>query len=185
VPPSLHSTPVICRKLLSLLLLPGLCGSAQHSGGVRSGDQPIPGATISASSGERKIVTTTDESGKYTLTKLGPGTWTIEVEMFGFVTARQQLLVVDSDTRLEWTLELKPFTPAPLQSRTPQRPVQDLTVNETAAVDEVRQDAVAPSESAENANEAFLVNGSVSGGLNVGAFEQVYADAAGDGLGYG
>ena len=57
------------------------------------GGQPLPGATVIATEGNHRAVTTTDESGKYELPDLAPGTYTVEVQMFGFQTAHKELQI--------------------------------------------------------------------------------------------
>jgi hypothetical protein len=70
--------------------------AAQHSGTVRAADQPVPGATVVATMGDAKIATSTGEDGTYFFRDLPAGVWLIEVEMFGFVTQGQPL-IVDGD----------------------------------------------------------------------------------------
>ena len=69
--------------VLILLLEPVCAHAAQVGGTVRAADQLIPGATVTARSGESKIVAYTDENGRYTL-ELKPGVWDVEIAMFGF-----------------------------------------------------------------------------------------------------
>src|SRR2546430_3505778 len=99
--------------LLFVLLLSPL-SAAQYGGTVRSSELTIPGATISATQGEQKIVTTTDDGGQYVLANLPAGAWTLQVEMFGFKVAQREITVDDKPGKIEWTLELKPLSePAP------------------------------------------------------------------------
>ena len=93
--------------LLFMLVLCPLF-AAQQSGTVRSGDLVIPGATITATQGDKKIVTTADESGQYVFKDLPAGAWTLQVAMFGFTPARREVTVHDKPSTLDWTLELKP-----------------------------------------------------------------------------
>ncbi len=198
---------------LFLLLTPSW--AVQQSGTVRSGGFPIPGATVTAAQGEQKIVTTTDDGGQYTLNNLPAGAWTLQVDIFGFTTARRQVTIDDKASSLEWTLELKPLStsvpniqqptskiqnptsaPRVRAARPSQAPAggrqnsggfQNLSLNDTAegpamaAGDGSRAaDTVAP-EAAGNANEAFLVNGSLSSGLDApgqqGPFDRFLAVA--------
>src|SRR5438045_4330960 len=55
-----------------------------QSGTVKSEGQPIPGATVRATQGDRALITVTDANGTFTLDKMTPGTWTVDVDMFGF-----------------------------------------------------------------------------------------------------
>ena len=66
--------------------------AAEVSGGsVRSRGLPIPGATVTAVQGDRKVVTATDVSGRFTLPGLAPGSWTVTVEMTGFSPASKTI----------------------------------------------------------------------------------------------
>ena len=79
-------------KLVSFLLLCATCAILHgQSGLVKSANQPIPGATIIATQGDQKIVTTTDPTGRYALPQVADGTWTVTVEMFGFEPAKKQV----------------------------------------------------------------------------------------------
>ncbi len=62
----------------------------EHTGTVRAADQFIPGATVTAIQGGAKVVTYTDEKGRYAF-DLTPGVWEIEIKMFGFKTLTQNL----------------------------------------------------------------------------------------------
>jgi len=55
-----------------------------QSGFVKSGNQPIPGATIAVTSLGQKLVTTTDQDGHYVLPETPARDCSIEVRMFGF-----------------------------------------------------------------------------------------------------
>ena len=74
------------RLFLSFLLGAGYLAAVQHSGSIRAADQFIPGATVTARQGGAKLVTSTDEAGRYTL-DLTPGFWEMQVEIFGFKPA--------------------------------------------------------------------------------------------------
>src|SRR4051812_49086228 len=70
---------VLC---FSCVLAPS--ASAETRGQVAFGGVPVPGATVTASQGEKKFVAITDLIGMYVLPDLTEGTWTIEIEMLGF-----------------------------------------------------------------------------------------------------
>ena len=81
------------------LAMPAAMASAQTAastthvtGTVRSAGLPIPGATVMARQGDRRISTTTDENGQYEL-DLPSGTWNVEVNMMAFGTARRDVVV--------------------------------------------------------------------------------------------
>jgi hypothetical protein len=93
------------RLLACLLLVPGVLCAVQHSGSVRAADQFIPGASVTARQGGAKVVAYTDESGRYSM-ELTPGTWELEVDLFGFRPKTQRLEVTNESTVIEWTLEM-------------------------------------------------------------------------------
>ncbi len=97
-----------CR-ILPLGLFVVLCGSAfAQSGFVKSGGQPIPGATITALQGEQKFATVTDSDGHYGFSLLGPGAWTVTVDMFGFDTQKKDVDFAASTGPVNFELTLKP-----------------------------------------------------------------------------
>jgi len=86
--------------LLSLLLL------AEHRGHVTIGGVPIPGATVTFTRGEQKLVTTTDANGAYAIPDLPDGTWTVQVEMLGFAPVKQDLASASGALASEWELKM-------------------------------------------------------------------------------
>ncbi|HXA48776.1 MAG TPA: carboxypeptidase-like regulatory domain-containing protein, partial [Candidatus Acidoferrum sp.] len=93
------------RFVLCLLWVPALLPAIQHTGSVRAADQFIPGVTVTARQGGAKVEAFTDEAGRYTL-YLTPGTWDLEVTMFGFRAKSQRLVVTNEPTVIEWTIEM-------------------------------------------------------------------------------
>jgi trimeric autotransporter adhesin len=167
----------LLAALIASLSLPASAQSTVTSTGVvKFGGQPLPGATVIAIQGDHRIMTTTDESGAYQLDGLAPGTYSLEVQMFGFQTAHKQIqIAAASQPTTEWTLELQ--TVRQREPREPgQRPQQQQGGFRAAAgttENELDQLAAsAPQDMAQppsaNANEAFLVNGSISNGLQTG-----------------
>jgi hypothetical protein len=62
-----------------------------YHGHVMFGGVPVPGATVTATQGEKKFVAVTDLRGGYSFPELGKGPITIQVEMRGFSTVRQEV----------------------------------------------------------------------------------------------
>ena len=50
----------------------------------------VPGAVVTATQGEKKVVAYTDENGRYTM-DLDSGVWDIKVEMFQFTPVHAKL----------------------------------------------------------------------------------------------
>jgi hypothetical protein len=166
---------LLAALLASLSLPAGAQSTVTSTGVVKFGGQPLPGATVIAIQGDHRVMTTTDESGAYQLDGLAPGTYTVEVQMFGFQTAHKQIqIAAGSQPATEWLLDLQ--TVRQRETREPgQRPQQQGGFRAAAGSTENELDqlaASAPQDIAQppsaNANEAFLVNGSISNGLQTG-----------------
>src|SRR3954462_846723 len=80
-----------------------------QSGTVKSEGQPIPGATVRATQGDRVLTTVTDTTGAFTLDKdkMTPGAWAVDVTMFGFEAARREGQVGGSLTKIDFNLDLR------------------------------------------------------------------------------
>ena len=94
-------------SLFALLLL--LCEAAfAQSGFVKSAGQPIPGATVTATQADKTVSTVTDPDGYYAFPPLGPGIWTVSVEMFGFEAPKKDVNCAAIKGLVNFDLELKP-----------------------------------------------------------------------------
>jgi hypothetical protein len=83
--------------------------AAEHHGVVKSGGLPIPGATVTATKGDKKLATTTDEQGAYNFPDLEDGTWTVAVEMLGFDKLSRPVNVAPAASNSDWDLRLLPM----------------------------------------------------------------------------
>ncbi|MFZ0819122.1 MAG: carboxypeptidase regulatory-like domain-containing protein [Candidatus Acidiferrales bacterium] len=70
-----------------------LASATEHHGQVTFNTFPVPGVTVTATQGDKKFVAITDQDGLYSFPDLTDGTWTIEIEMVGFSTIKDQVLV--------------------------------------------------------------------------------------------
>jgi hypothetical protein len=183
--------------------------AAQQAGSVRAADQFIPGATVTATQGDQKVVGFTDANGRYSL-NLPPGVWDIQVEMLGFTTVHNQVTVGAEPVYRDWILEMPRVEGASSANAVPngtgrgrrgfgpgrggrgaaastanpngaaapqQRPgFQSAAVTPTQAGQQALADAANPTtpaaEASEDADDAFLVNGSTSGGLGQSSDEE-------------
>jgi hypothetical protein len=164
----------VFRLSLLVVLAALLCAqsSVTSTGTVKFGGQPLPGATVIATQGDHRAVTTTDESGNYELPDLAPGTYKVEVQMFGFETAHKDVQIGSGALPVGWSLELQ-ARPREIAER-PRGPqagqqagFRATTENEVDQIAAAPLPDVAPQDTA-NANEAFLVNGTLSTGLQNG-----------------
>ena len=82
----------------------GLLAGGEHSGQVIFGELPVPGATVTASAGDKKLVTATDEQGMFKLPDATAGVWTLRVEMLGFEPLTRDITVTAEPQPPAWTL---------------------------------------------------------------------------------
>jgi hypothetical protein len=169
-----------------LALLPWALFGAAHSGIVRSAGHPIPGATITALHSGTVVTTTTDESGRYTFPDLAPGTWIVEIQMFGFTTTRADVVIATEPSSKEWSLDLQPrfaqrgpAGPGGIRNGRPGG-FQSVDLAQRANMAElqtlVNATPEAPAAQADT-GDAFVVAGSVSRGLQDATQDEVFARA--------
>jgi hypothetical protein len=94
--------------LTALLAAAGLFAS-EHQGSVKFAGLPVPGATVIAAQGEKKISAVTGPEGAYTFPDLADGVWTLQVEMLCFTPLRREMTIGPGAPRSEWDLKLLPF----------------------------------------------------------------------------
>ena len=85
-----------------------VCGvmAAEYHGTVKTGGLPVPGVTVTAIQGDKKVVTTTDDRGVFSFAELADGTWTIEVEMLGFAKLTREVGVAHDAPAAELGLKI-------------------------------------------------------------------------------
>lgn len=93
--------------------------AAEHHGRVLFGGLPVPGATVTAEHGGKKIAAVTDEQGAYSFPDLADGPWTIEVEMLCFAPIRQDVTVAPSAPAAQWELKLLPLGQINAETKAP------------------------------------------------------------------
>jgi len=104
-----ESLPQLPRFTLAFLSLFAVCQVLLgQSGFVKSGDQPIPGATVTATQGSQAFSTVTDQDGHYGFEPLAAGPWTVTVEMFGFETLEKDIDFSAAHGPVNLDLRLKP-----------------------------------------------------------------------------
>ncbi len=175
-----------CTRYLvvALLLSAPWLEAAEQTGTVTSRNLPIPGATVLASRDGAKVVTYTNENGGYRFPDLAPGEWTIEISAFGFAPSTRTINVGAGGEPVAWNLTLEPESPPaatpatapqpPNQQQQPER-FQRVLTNRTAQQEMLARVEAAPlaTESSsfqslrQDANESFLVSGSLSRGLGM------------------
>lgn len=170
MPPSRDHTVLPKSGLLICLFAGYLCTSLlAQSGIIRSGNQPIPGVTVSALQGNQKFVTVTGEDGYYAFPALSEGTWQVEVQMFGFEPVKQP---IDYAKERVANFNLK-LSESPMATRLKriggngQGQLEAQLQNEINGAQGEAPAAAAPGTQA--SNDAFLISGSLSQGLQQNA----------------
>jgi hypothetical protein len=97
------------RFLAVCITVAGLM-AAEHHGTVKFGGLPVPGASVTAIKGDKKLFTTTDENGRYSFNDLADGAWTIEVEMLGFAKLSNEVGVAFDAPAAEWNFKFLPMS---------------------------------------------------------------------------
>jgi trimeric autotransporter adhesin len=165
----------LARRLLFCALM-GLCASrgavaAEYYGQVTFGGFAVPGATITASQGAKKITVTSDEGGRYRFDDLPDGPWKIEISLQCFATIHGDVTVAANTAPGKWELTLLPpdelkalakpvqpglTTPPTLQAEAGKKP--DAPDAASAQVEIPKP----PDEANQQSSDGFLVNGSVN-----------------------
>src|ERR1041384_4284602 len=83
--------------------------AAEHQGQVKFGGLAVPGATITATKGDQKMVTVTDQQGFYAFPDLADGIWNFQVEMLCFSAIKQEVAIAPNAPSPQWELKLLPF----------------------------------------------------------------------------
>jgi hypothetical protein len=91
----------------------------------------LPGATVTATGATGSRTVTTGPDGSYRFLGLNPGTYSIQVELTGFTTKRQDGVVVNIDSRLTINLTLSVGTLAEAIEVVGESPVVDTTSSKT------------------------------------------------------
>ncbi len=124
----------------------------------------------------------TDETGSFKFDGMTPGAWNVEVDMFGFDRARKEVQIAPTPTKIDFTLQLRERTRP--GGRGAQAATEDNLEAQSANAANALIGAEAPpipQASADAANDALLVNGSVSQGLQTNAGDMRPDDLGGRG----
>ena len=95
--------------LIAILAIGQPAFAADQYGQVLFSGVPVPGATVTAAQGEKKVAATTDADGVFRLVDLAAGVWTLTVEMLGFATETRDVTVPTEGEPPSFALKLKTF----------------------------------------------------------------------------
>jgi hypothetical protein len=159
---------VLCAVLL--LCASSLALASEYWGQVTFGGFPVPGATVTATQGTKKVSVVSDQGGVYTFDDLADGPWKIEIEMQLFAKLETEVTVAPHMAPGKWELTLLPMDQLIARSKLSQAQ-PTLAPPASAPADGKKPENAAagpteipkpPDEQSEQANDGFLVNGSVN-----------------------
>jgi len=101
----IRKIPAYCAGVFLAL---GMLTAAEHHGVVKFGGLPLPGATVTASQGDKTLSVITDLQGAYTFPDLADGTWKMRVEMLCFEPMEQEVAIKADAPAPPWDLKLLP-----------------------------------------------------------------------------
>ncbi len=165
--------------MVGLSLAFSRAAASEHRGVIQFNEFPVPGAVVSATQGEKKLITTADLQGMYFFPDLTDGIWKIEVGMPGFRPIGREIRIGQESSEPIWRLTMLPLSEIETE---PMNPVSSGAPVEfhRADVNMLHETADAPQETgkvassqfanlndgqlAERAADGFLVNASVYNG---------------------
>jgi hypothetical protein len=166
------------RRFLRSLLAVGLVAmnvfaSEQH-GEVTFGGLPVPGATVSATQGEKKITAVTDFQGAYSFPDLTDGVWSIQVEMLGFATVKGDVTAAPGASGAKWELKMLPLDQIHAEPQLAAAPPKPVVAPPAPAPSEKKPEPQAATSEAEPARDqlaqqsadGLLINGSQNNGAS-------------------
>jgi hypothetical protein len=103
--------------LIFVCLSSSALASAEHRGLVRFGGQPVPGATVTAIQGDKRLATVTGPFGDYSFPDLADGVWTIQIEMLCFAAVKSEVTVAADAPAPEFELKLLPLNEIKAEER--------------------------------------------------------------------
>jgi trimeric autotransporter adhesin len=153
--------------LVGLALYAAGSGLYAQSGFVKSANQPIPGATVTATISGQKLVTTTDQSGHYAFSAAPSGDCSIEVQMFGFDPATKKANCAET-AKVDFALQLQESQAVQRMARMGAGQAGGNQLESQLQGEMTAPGTTAPGAAAvdgQNSSEAFQVSGSLSQGL--------------------
>ncbi len=157
----------LLRSVIAVALAAATLFASEQQGLVTFGGLPVPGATVTATQGDKKYSTVTDAQGKYVFPDLADGMWSIAIEMPGFTPLKNDITVAPGATVSAWELKMLPL--AEMHAETQLAPPKPATPAVAAAAPaqteqpKPAEKAPAPAardEMAERAADGLLINGS-------------------------
>lgn len=113
------NTQMYLAVWLALLFAVVEANAAEYRGQVVFNGLGVPGAVVTASQGDQKLVAVTDAQGVYSFPDLSEGTWNIQVEMQAFTPLQREVTIGPAAGTQTWELALQPIDRIPGLQRPP------------------------------------------------------------------
>ncbi|MGH9643018.1 MAG: carboxypeptidase-like regulatory domain-containing protein, partial [Terriglobales bacterium] len=94
------------KVLVAIGVLTASALASEYRGRVLFHGVPVPGATVTLEQGGKKIIAITDAQGLYSFADVADGSWLASVEMLGFATVHEQIMVAPGAPVATWELKL-------------------------------------------------------------------------------
>ena len=147
--------------LLACLAVHAFARASDNHGQVLANGFPLPGATVTATQGATKHSTVSDETGRYIFPDLPDGTWKIHIEVQCFVPVDKEVSVTPGSSDSTWELKMLPLDQILAQTKVVKPPAAAPQMSEAKPVG-TPEPPPKPAEESAQANDGFLVNGSVN-----------------------
>jgi len=147
----------------------GLAHAAEYYGQVTFNGLPAPGATVTATQGDKHFTVLSDERGFYRFADLPDGTWKLEISLSGFALIHAEVTISAQAAPGKFELAMLPLdqlkkmstevragaAPKPVLEAASKKP-DGATPNAPVAIPKPAEDQN------QQSNDGFLVNGSVN-----------------------
>ena len=127
--------------LVLALAMSGVLDAAGQFGQVTIAGRPVPGATVTATQGDRRATTTTDAQGTYRFGDLADGVWMIKVEMPGFSPSSREVTIAEAADPVSFEVKLLPLPDLQALAPDPKDPTSILSGNSRATAPDATQGA--------------------------------------------
>ena len=104
------ATPNYLRVLVLFCFAAAGLYAGEHHGQVLFGGLPVPGATITATQADKRLVAVTDAKGVYTFKDLADGNWKFHVDMLCFAPIDREVVIAPGAPDAIWEMKLLPFS---------------------------------------------------------------------------
>ncbi|RXH58890.1 TonB-dependent receptor [Granulicella sibirica] len=158
-------THLALRLILALAAIAPPAVASEYHGQILFGGLALPGATITATQGTKKLSTVSDSAGNYTFADLPDGPWKIDVEMQLFTPLHADITIAPATSPGKYDLTLLPIDQLLAQTKILKAPVTPLPAAPKAVAkkpDGSPADIPKPAEDTPRPSDGFLVNGSSS-----------------------